>query len=120
MSFLSPTCCCGATFSLQHSLDCLIGGYRTLQHNEVRDLVADCLKEARFAGVETEPTLQMIAGESFKLKSANKEDDARSDVKCIGFWSRMRQAYFDLKVVSPFARKAEQPRFVNTLTAFAT
>ena len=101
---LPPTCCCGATFSLQHSLDCLIGGYRTLQHNEVRDLVADCLKEARFAGVETEPTLQMIAGESFKLKSANKEDDARSDVKCVGFWSRMRQAYFDIKVVSPFAR----------------
>ena len=63
-----------------------------------------CLREARFPGVEIEPELQILAGESFKLKSANKEDDARSDVKCVGFWTRMRQAYFDIKVVSPFAR----------------
>jgi len=93
--------------STLHSLDCLIGGYRTLQHNEVRDLVADCLKEARFPGVETEPLLQTLSKpekEAFKLKSANTEDDARSDVKCVGFWSRLRQAYFDIKVVSPYAR----------------
>ena len=37
-------------------------------------------------------------------KSANKEDDARSDIKCCGFWSNKRQAYFDVKVVSPFAK----------------
>ena len=37
-------------------------------------------------------------------KTANKEDDARSDIKCCGFWSNQRQAYFDGKVVSPFAR----------------
>ena len=43
-----------------------------------------------------------LSGESFKLKSAKNE--ARSDVKCIGFWTRMRQAYFDIKVVSPYAR----------------
>ena len=28
----------------------------------------------------------------------------RSDIKCCGFWSNKRQAYFDVKVVSPFAR----------------
>ena len=73
----------------------------------MRDLVADCLKEARFPGVETEPQLQVLSKtekEAFKLKSVNKEDDARSDVKCVGFWSRLRQAYFDIKVVSPYAR----------------
>ena len=43
--FLSPTCCCGAPFSLQHSLDCLIGGYRTLQHNEVRDWLPTASKK---------------------------------------------------------------------------
>src|SRR6185312_1537565 len=67
-------------------------------------VVAECLKEAHYAGVETEPQLQPLSGESFKLKSANKDDEARSDVKCIGFWTRMRQAYFDIKVVSPYAR----------------
>ena len=76
--------------------------FRTIQHNEVRDLVAEILRETKFSGVETEPLLQPLSGESFKLKSANKDQDAR-DVKCVGFWRKMRQAY-DVKVVSPFAR----------------
>ena len=54
--------------------------------------------------VEPEPALQKLTGEGFKYKSANKEDDARSDLKVTGFWRNMRQAYFDVKVVSPFAR----------------
>ena len=54
--------------------------------------------------METEPLLQALSGESFRLKSANKEEEARSDVKCVGFWRKMRQAYFDIKVISPFAR----------------
>ena len=101
---LPETCACGQKFSIQHSLDCNLGGYRTFQHNEVRDLVAECLRETRFHAIETEPQLQPLSGESFKLKSANKQEEARSDVKCIGFWREMRQAYFDIKVVSPFAR----------------
>src|ERR1700760_2593078 len=68
---------------LQHSLDCKLGGYRSLQHNEVRDLFAECLREAKFHAVETEPTLQPLSGEAFKFKSSNK--DARSDVKCWDF-----------------------------------
>src|SRR4051812_27300212 len=28
----------------------------------------------------------------------------RSDIKFLGFWSNMRQAFFDVKVVSPLAR----------------
>ena len=87
-------CACGNHFSVQHALDCKIGGYRTLQHNEVRDLFAECLRQARYPLVETEPVLQPLSGESFP-DSANKEDDARSDVKCLGFWRKMRQAYFD-------------------------
>ena len=89
-----------------YALDCQVGGFRTL-HNEVRDLVADCLKEARFPGVESEPPLQILTKaekDAFKKKSVNTEDDARSDVKCVGFWTRLRMAYFDIKVVSPFAK----------------
>ena len=73
-------------------------------HNEVRDLVAECLHEAKFQGVEIEPQLQPLSGESFKLKSTNLEDEARSDVKCVGFWRRLRQAFFDCKIISPYAR----------------
>jgi len=35
--------------------------------------------------VETEPLLQKLSGEGFEYKSANKEDDARSDIKVTGF-----------------------------------
>ncbi len=54
--------------------------------------------------VEVEPQLLSLSGEHFEYKSANCEDDARSDIKCVGFWTKMRQAYFDIKVVSPYAR----------------
>ena len=79
---LPEACACGQKFNIQHALDCNLGGYRTFQHNEVRDLVAECLRETRFHAVETEPQLQALSGESFRLKSANKEEEARSDVKC--------------------------------------
>ena len=101
---LPLNCVCGAAFNVQHALDCMIGGYRMIQHNEVRDLLAKSLREAGMTAVETEPCLQPLSGERFELKSANKDDNARSDLKCVGFWSKMRQAYFDVKVVSPYAR----------------
>lgn len=62
------------------------------------------MREAQFKGVEVEPLLQPLSGESFVLKSANKDEEARSDVRVLGFWSKMRQAFFDIKVVSPYAR----------------
>ena len=101
---LPLTCACGSDFNLQHALDCKLGGLRTIQHNEVRDTIAQLMRDAGCTAVEIEPQLQQLSGETFKYKSANKEDDARSDVKCCGFWRNMRQAYFDIKVVSPFAR----------------
>ena len=69
----------------------------------MRDLFVDVMREAGHV-VEAEPTLQNLTGEYLKYKTANKEDDARSDLKVTGFWKSMRQAYFDVKVVSPFAR----------------
>ena len=101
---LPLTCACGVAFSLQHALDCRLGGLRIIQHNEARDTLAQCMREAGHTAVEVEPQLQPLDGEVFDYKSANKDDEARSDIKCCGFWSNMRQAYFDVKVVSPFAR----------------
>ena len=101
---LPVSCVCGAAFSLQHALDCATGGLRVIQHNEVRDVMAQVMREAGHTAVEIEPKLQELSGEVFEFKSANKKPDARSDIKCCGFWSPMRQAFFDIKVVSPFAR----------------
>ena len=73
-------------------------------HNEVRDTIAQCMREAGHSAVEVEPQLQPLSGESFDYKSVGKESEARSDIKCCGFWSNMRQAFFDVKVVSPYAK----------------
>jgi len=99
-----PTTCngCQAAFTLQHALECKVGGFRTIQHNEVRDVFAQVFRDAGHT-TETEPLLQKLSGEGFDYKSANKDDDARSDIKVTGFWREMRQAYFDIKVVSPYA-----------------
>ena len=55
------------------------------------------MREAGLSNVETEPKLQPLSGETFEYKSANKEDEARSDIKCTGLWRSMRQAFFDVK-----------------------
>ena len=89
---------------LQHALDCKLGGLRTIQHNEARDTMAQFMREAGFSPVVTEPALQPLSGEDFFNKTANKESEARSDIKCNGFYKQMRQAYFDIKVISPFAK----------------
>ena len=82
---LPTECKCGKPFDVQHALDCMLGGFRIIQHNETRDVAAFCMKEAGFNEVEIEPQLQELTGEQFKYKTTNKESDARSDIKCNGF-----------------------------------
>ena len=79
---LPLTCACGVAFSLQHALDCRLGGLRIIQHNEARDTLAQCMREAGHTAVEVEPQLQPLNGEVFDYKSANKDDEDRSDIKC--------------------------------------
>jgi len=62
------------------------------------------MEEAGCTAVGIEPELMPLDGEEFELKTANKEDEARSDIKCNGFWKKLRQAFFDVKVISPFAK----------------
>ena len=82
---LPPQCGCGAAFDLQHALSCPLGGYRTIQHNEARDFISNCMKQAGFSGVETEPKLQPLSGESFEYKSANKEDEEERNINAMDF-----------------------------------
>jgi hypothetical protein len=103
ISNLPTNCVCGSGFGVQHALDCAIGGYRTIQHNEVRDLFATMMKEAGLKAVEVEPLLQPLSGENFERKSANSEEEARSDIKCTNLWKKMRTAWFDVKIVSPYS-----------------
>ena len=45
--------------------------------------------------VVIEPRLQPLDGENFQLRTANREDEARLDVRATGFWSRVQEAFFD-------------------------
>ena len=79
---------------------CVCGGWRFSHAAAQRSQrFVSTLNEAKFFGVGTERDLMELSGESFKLKSANVDEEARSDVKCIGFWRRLRQAYFDIRVI---------------------
>src|ERR1700709_1116178 len=52
---LSVDCVCQkSAFTLQHALDCMIGGFRVIQHNEVRDVFAQLFRDAGHT-VEVEP-----------------------------------------------------------------
>ena len=104
---------CHAKFDLQHALDCHLGGLRTMQHNEVRDNMAQFMRDAGFPAVEIEPELIPLSGETFHYKTANKKEEARSDIKCYSFWKHMRHAFFDVKVISPYARSNAKEAQLN-------
>ena len=87
-----PKCVCGEAFSADHELICRRGGYPTLRHNEVRDLVASFLSEV-CPKVSTEPQLQPLTGEQLNT-AANTEEAARLDVKARGFGVMMARMPF--------------------------
>ena len=69
----------------------------TLHHIEVRDLTAELLAETA-SSVSTEPRLQPLHDEVFQLRSANREDDVRLDVRASNFWCKGQEAFFDIRV----------------------
>ena len=101
---LPSTCVCGATFSVEHALSCPTGGFLTLRHNEVRDIIAGQLKKVAHS-VEVEPHLRPLTGELFRYRTASTEDQARLDVAASGVWGgRFERVYLDVRVFNPFAR----------------
>ena len=42
---LPSTCACGAHFNPSHALQCPTGGFTITSHNDVRDLLAESLRE---------------------------------------------------------------------------
>ena len=93
---VSSRCACGATFDVDHAMSCHKGGLPTLRYNEVRDITAKMIKEV-CTNVEIEPRLQPLDGENLQLRTANREDEARLDLRATGFWSRGQEAFFDVR-----------------------
>ena len=100
---LPSHCACGESFNSCHALTCNKGGFTVTRHNEIRDLTANLLKEI-CADVESEPKLQPLSGEEFLHASANRDPEARLDVKARGFWGGAFEcAFFDVRVFNPRA-----------------
>ena len=107
-SDLPSECVCGASFTVEHALSCPQGGFRSLRHNEVRDLSAQLLSDV-CVDVAIEPTLLPLTGEHMIYSSANTEDGARLDVRARGVWGSCHEvAYFDVRVFNPFATSNRQ------------
>ena len=102
ISGLPSVCACGHTYSLDHSQICKLGGFIHMRHDNVKRLFAYQAKQC-FRDVELEPALQPLSGETFEYKTANTKPEARSDIRVRSFWTNMQNAFFDTKVIYPFA-----------------
>ena len=104
-SSLPTNCSCGSPLSINHCLNCHLGGFTILHHNSVRDLTARLLNEV-CQNVTIEPPLQPLSGETLQTKSAITTDSARLDKKD-GFWDCLRQsALFDVRIFNPTAHSS--------------
>ena len=96
-------CSCGAPFSTTHAFSCSKGAFPSIRHDHIRDLTA-LLMTVVCKNVEIEPTIQPLSGETFQNRTANKEDNARQDIRAQGFWGGQKEsAFFDIRVFNPYA-----------------
>ena len=55
-------------------------------------------------GVQTELDLQPFTGETLSHQTANRQENARVEIRAQGFWGERRQdAFFDVRVFNPHA-----------------
>ena len=85
-----------------HALTCPCGGYPIARHNEVRNILADTIREV-LPDVELEPALLPYGGEDLNGRTANRSQEARLDIRARGFWTRQQDAFFDVRVTHPKA-----------------
>jgi hypothetical protein len=100
---LPEKCACGKGNSLDHSQICPLGGFIIARHNEPCNVWAKLCVRAGYRDVGREPMLQPLTGEVLQGRSANRADNARSDVRVRGFFQKFRNAFFDAKVIYPAA-----------------
>ena len=116
-----PTRCeCGKPFSVDHSLNCLKEGFPTLRHNEVQDATESLLSEV-CRDVRVEPHIQPLTGETMRHRTANTDEEARSDISTCGFWgSRFKKVSIPMpnrtatKPLQPVSDNMSKRRGTNT------
>ena len=74
-------CTCSKAFIPTHGMCCATGGFPTIRHNEVGDIMADLITEV-CSDVAEEP---LLTGEKFMSATANTVPDVRADNRAGGF-----------------------------------
>jgi len=96
----TPTfCACKERNSLNHMQNCKRGGYTQFRHDNVRNSIAEYLREVT-KDVRIEPALIPIESSRYQQKG-NNADKARLDVSCRGLWSTFEVTYGDVRIFNP-------------------
>ncbi len=95
-------CACGKKNSVDHSLDCKLGGYVHIRHNVSRDTEAKIMKDIAY-DVKVEPGLQKISKHMKLATGTNLADNARLDISARGLFSSHELTYFDVRITNPNA-----------------
>jgi len=85
---------CGASFSIEHALDCCFGGLVSHRRNEVRDAFGD-LASLVWLPVMKEPIV---------CDNSAGADTLIADLCVCGIWEPQTKALFDIRVVDTDAR----------------
>ena len=86
---------------------CLVlqkGGFVSLRHNQIRNIIASFLKEVCH-NVCIEPRLQQLTGETSNERMTNESDDTRTDFSARSFWITSQTAFFDIRIFNPNAKR---------------
>ena len=93
---------------------CVIGGYPSLRHNEVRDRTATLLRDIAH-DVHGKPHLQPGTGERFSLRSTITAEQARLNVVVSGLHGgRFEKTFLDVRVFNPFALSNRKPMIAGS------
>jgi hypothetical protein len=74
-----------------------------MHHDEVRDILANSMRTV-LRDVEVEPHLLPLSGEVISPATANRDDEARSDIRAKGFWLNQQSEFFDIRIFYPHAQ----------------
>jgi hypothetical protein len=99
---LPRVCACGKLYSLDHSQICKLGGFIHMRHDGPKELFGELSAEVCY-DVKVEPDLLPLTGEQFDHKTAKVAPDVRSDVRVRGFFTKEQNAFFEFRIVYPFA-----------------